>query len=236
MNLQTRVINILSKPAQEWPVIASEATDVAALYKEYIMLLAAIPAICGFLGMMLIGVTAHGQWFGRFDSWICALSGRNFSRCLYRGQAGSQFSVQWRNCSGFEDGGFRFDSVLDSRRVAADSPAGCIGVAGGPLWRLPLLSWPAFCDEDASRQSDSLHGGFCDRDYCDLRGHSFNLWSLHGCFTTCVLRAYGNRGGRAPWNRLTALHRDSVPNPLHLLLRLSHGQRIFLLLSGVIRS
>src|SRR4026207_557760 len=57
MNLQTRVINILSKPAQEWPVIASESTDVAALYKEYIIPLAAIPAICGFLGMRLIGVT-----------------------------------------------------------------------------------------------------------------------------------------------------------------------------------
>lgn len=57
MNLQTRVINILSKPAQEWPVIASEATDVPALYKEYIVPLAAIPAICGFLGMTLIGVT-----------------------------------------------------------------------------------------------------------------------------------------------------------------------------------
>jgi len=57
MNLQTRVINILSKPTQEWPAIASESTDVAALYKEYIMPLAAIPAICGFLGMTLIGVT-----------------------------------------------------------------------------------------------------------------------------------------------------------------------------------
>lgn len=57
MNLQTRVVNILSKPAQEWPVIASESTDVAALYKEYIIPLAAIPAICGFLGMTLIGVT-----------------------------------------------------------------------------------------------------------------------------------------------------------------------------------
>jgi len=58
MNLQTRVINILSKPAQEWPVIASESTDVVALYKEYIIPLAAIPAICGFLGMRLIGVTS----------------------------------------------------------------------------------------------------------------------------------------------------------------------------------
>src|SRR5262245_37398703 len=58
MNLQTRVINILTKPAQEWPVIASESTDVAALYKQCIMPLAAIPAICGFLGMTVIGVTS----------------------------------------------------------------------------------------------------------------------------------------------------------------------------------
>lgn len=57
MNLQTRVINILTKPKQEWPVIASESTDVAVLFKEYIMPLAAIPAICGFLGMTMIGVT-----------------------------------------------------------------------------------------------------------------------------------------------------------------------------------
>jgi Yip1 domain len=57
MNLQARVINILSKPAQEWPVIASEPADVASLFKEYIMPLAAIPAICGFLGLTLIGVT-----------------------------------------------------------------------------------------------------------------------------------------------------------------------------------
>jgi uncharacterized membrane protein len=57
MNLQSRVINIVSKPKQEWPVIASEAADVASLYKEYIVPLAAIPAVCGFLGMTFIGVT-----------------------------------------------------------------------------------------------------------------------------------------------------------------------------------
>ena len=57
MNLQGRVINILTKPKQEWPVFSAEATDVATLYKEYIAPLAAIPAICGFLGMTIIGVS-----------------------------------------------------------------------------------------------------------------------------------------------------------------------------------
>jgi hypothetical protein len=57
MNLQTRVTNILMKPRQEWPVIASEPTDVATLYKEYIVPLSAIPAICGFLGLTITGIT-----------------------------------------------------------------------------------------------------------------------------------------------------------------------------------
>ena len=56
MDLVPRVTNILTKPKQEWPVIASEATDVVTLYKEYIVLLAAVPAICSFIGMTVIGV------------------------------------------------------------------------------------------------------------------------------------------------------------------------------------
>ena len=56
MDLVPRVTNILTKPKQEWPVIASEATDAATLYKEYIVLLAAVPAICSFIGMTVIGV------------------------------------------------------------------------------------------------------------------------------------------------------------------------------------
>jgi hypothetical protein len=57
MNLQTRVIHILTKPKEEWPVIANESTDVVTLYKEYVAPLSAIPAICGFLGMTITGVT-----------------------------------------------------------------------------------------------------------------------------------------------------------------------------------
>jgi len=55
MNLQTRVMNILTKPAAEWPIIAAEPADVASIYRDYILLLAAIPAVCTFLGLMLIG-------------------------------------------------------------------------------------------------------------------------------------------------------------------------------------
>lgn len=53
--LMTRVTNILTKPKQEWPVIASETTSVASLFTGYIVILAAIPAIAGFIGSALLG-------------------------------------------------------------------------------------------------------------------------------------------------------------------------------------
>jgi hypothetical protein len=57
VNLQTRVMNILTKPKDEWPVIAAEQTTIQALYSGYVMPLAAIPVICSFLGNSLIGVS-----------------------------------------------------------------------------------------------------------------------------------------------------------------------------------
>ena len=54
--LVTRVTNILTKPKQEWGVIAGESTSTAALYSGYIMILAAIPAVAAFIQMSLIGI------------------------------------------------------------------------------------------------------------------------------------------------------------------------------------
>lgn len=45
-----RIRNVLLSPRTEWPVIAQEQTSVAALYTGYIMILAAIPAVCRFVG------------------------------------------------------------------------------------------------------------------------------------------------------------------------------------------
>jgi hypothetical protein len=55
--LVARAKAILLTPKSEWPVIASESTTVADLYKGYIIPLAAIPAIFGFLKMSVIGTT-----------------------------------------------------------------------------------------------------------------------------------------------------------------------------------
>ncbi|MBM0108658.1 YIP1 family protein [Steroidobacter sp. S1-65] len=55
--LLARAKAILLAPKQEWPVIAGEPTTVADLYKGYIIPLAAIPAIFGFLQMSVIGMS-----------------------------------------------------------------------------------------------------------------------------------------------------------------------------------
>jgi len=55
-NLITRVINIITKPQQEWTVIATEQTDNTKLTMGYILPLVLIPAIAVVLSYGLIGV------------------------------------------------------------------------------------------------------------------------------------------------------------------------------------
>lgn len=55
--LIARVKAILLSPKSEWPVIAGEPAAIGDLYKNYILMLAAIPAVFGFLKMSLIGVS-----------------------------------------------------------------------------------------------------------------------------------------------------------------------------------
>ena len=54
--LIARVKNILLTPKTEWPVIAAEPDTVQGLYKNYIMILAAIPAVIAFLRYSVFGV------------------------------------------------------------------------------------------------------------------------------------------------------------------------------------
>lgn len=60
MNIIARVKEILLTPKPTWPVIETEETNTAALYTQYIMVLAAIQAVAGFIGMSLFGVSAFG--------------------------------------------------------------------------------------------------------------------------------------------------------------------------------
>jgi len=60
MNLIERVQSILLRPKQTWPVIAAEPADAASIYSRYVVILAAIPAICAFIGWTLVGGGAFG--------------------------------------------------------------------------------------------------------------------------------------------------------------------------------
>lgn len=52
-----RVKNILIKPAAEWPVIDAESATQQSIYLGYVAPLAAIGAICGFIGRSVIGIS-----------------------------------------------------------------------------------------------------------------------------------------------------------------------------------
>jgi len=60
MDLVSRVKGILLSPKNEWAAIDTEPATVGSLYSGYIIPLSAIPAICGFIGMSIIGYNFMG--------------------------------------------------------------------------------------------------------------------------------------------------------------------------------
>ena len=56
-SLVNRVRAILLRPKEEWQVIDKEATDIATLYRTYVMPLAAIGPIANFIGVSIIGTS-----------------------------------------------------------------------------------------------------------------------------------------------------------------------------------
>lgn len=56
MDLKTRAANVLTRPAQEWPIIATEPSSPAGIMTSYAGPLSAIPAVCMFLGVTMVGI------------------------------------------------------------------------------------------------------------------------------------------------------------------------------------
>lgn len=50
-----RAIAIITKPKEEWEVIKNESMTIADMFFKYAIILAAIPAIAGFIGWVAIG-------------------------------------------------------------------------------------------------------------------------------------------------------------------------------------
>ena len=57
MNLVERAKNIMFNPKQEWEVIKAESITTGDLFTKYAVILAAIPAIAGFIGYTVFGLS-----------------------------------------------------------------------------------------------------------------------------------------------------------------------------------
>ena len=60
MDIVARVKGLLKEPVTEWGVIAAEPADTATLFKSYVVPLAAVPAVAGLIGTMLMGLGVLG--------------------------------------------------------------------------------------------------------------------------------------------------------------------------------
>jgi hypothetical protein len=72
MNLVERVKGIILSPKTEWPVIAGEPGDAGYLFSNYVAILAAIPAVCGFIGAVLIGVPVFAALIAAVIHYVLA--------------------------------------------------------------------------------------------------------------------------------------------------------------------
>lgn len=63
MDIIERAKAITINPAATWPVIEAEKHDAKSLFVPYLLILAAIPAVCSFIGLSLVGMGGFGFSF-----------------------------------------------------------------------------------------------------------------------------------------------------------------------------
>jgi len=63
MSLVDRAKAIVLSPNSEWPVIDRDPENVRDVFVNYVAVLAAIPAICGFVGTVFVGISVMGATY-----------------------------------------------------------------------------------------------------------------------------------------------------------------------------
>lgn len=81
---------ILVSPATEWPVIAGETETVQGAFRRYVVPLAAIGPVCGFIGGQVFGIGAFG-----FKYHPSLISGLSTAIVAYVLALASIFLVAW---------------------------------------------------------------------------------------------------------------------------------------------
>lgn len=64
MNLVERIKGILLQPKAEWPAIGREPGSAGYLFPNYVAIVAAIPPVCTFIGMSIIGYGSYRMGIG----------------------------------------------------------------------------------------------------------------------------------------------------------------------------
>ncbi|MBD3287537.1 DUF1282 domain-containing protein [candidate division KSB1 bacterium] len=82
-----RVQGVLFKPEETWDVIKAEQSSVQQIYKEYLIFLAAIPALSGFLGALFKGTGFFQSLFWAALFYLLSLAGVWLSVALIKGIA-----------------------------------------------------------------------------------------------------------------------------------------------------
>jgi hypothetical protein len=104
---------MLLSPKTEWPVVATEPATVADLYKGYIIPLAAIAAVFGFLSMSFIGTLRFGLGLG-FTYMILNFVGALISvfiTALVINALATTFGGQKDNIQAFKSVSFAFTAM-----------------------------------------------------------------------------------------------------------------------------
>lgn len=70
--LVERVKGILLRPSETWDQIDREPATIGGLYTGYVMLLAAIPAVCTLIGLLVFGIGGFGFTFRPSPVWLVA--------------------------------------------------------------------------------------------------------------------------------------------------------------------
>src|SRR2546423_1884701 len=63
MNLIQRAQDILLRPRDTWPVIDAEPATTASVYRDWLVIIAAVPAVAGFIGLSLVGMGMMGYGY-----------------------------------------------------------------------------------------------------------------------------------------------------------------------------
>lgn len=81
-NIVQRVINILTKPKLEWPVINNEQPNTMKLIFGYALILALIPAIASFISFGVIGTSVMGYTYRSISGGVMQALTQFFSAVI----------------------------------------------------------------------------------------------------------------------------------------------------------